>query len=324
MASTDTLVSICCLTYNQEKYIKDALEGFIKQKTNFKYEILIHDDASTDNTVNIIKEYQENYPNIIKIVYERENQYSQGKWCLVKTCKEAQGKYIALCEGDDFWTDENKLQTQVDYLENHSNCTFCFHNATILDMCTNTKIDKFVPQSESLRKYLKSDNIYNVGELELLGFIPTASFMFRTESLTNLPDWFEKCFVQDWPIKLLMTSFGYAYFIDKTMSVYRKNADGSVTTANEEKAKESIDGQIYIIDRKKEFINWIDKFTNFKYKEVFNLRKIEYEIELLLLQKRNKEIIEKQYLKVFDLKTRIKYLIKMYCPSIVKLYKKIK
>ena len=117
MEDNNIMVSICCITYNQEKFIRQALDGFLMQKTNFKYEIIIHDDASTDNTANIILEYEKKYPDIIKPIYQTENQYSKGKKPTLITYKAAQGKYIALCEGDDYWIDENKLQLQVDYME---------------------------------------------------------------------------------------------------------------------------------------------------------------------------------------------------------------
>ena len=100
----DILVSISCITYNHEKYIRDALEGFLMQKTDFKYEILIHDDASTDNTAKIIREYEEKYPDLIKPIYQKENQWSKGNYRISSTFNipRAKGKYIAFCEGDDF------------------------------------------------------------------------------------------------------------------------------------------------------------------------------------------------------------------------------
>jgi glycosyltransferase involved in cell wall biosynthesis len=114
----EPLVSVCCITYNHEKYIREAIEGFLMQETSFPIEILIHDDASTDKTADIIREYEAKYPNIIKPIYQTENQYSKGvgisatyQW------PRAKGKYIALCEGDDYWTDPLKLQKQVDFLE---------------------------------------------------------------------------------------------------------------------------------------------------------------------------------------------------------------
>lgn len=109
--SEKVMVSINCITYNQEEYIAKAIDSFLMQKTDFKYEILIHDDASTDNTANIIREYQEKYPDIIKPIYQKENQYSQGiKRVDYKfNYSRANGKYIAICEGDDYWTDRKSV-----------------------------------------------------------------------------------------------------------------------------------------------------------------------------------------------------------------------
>lgn len=121
------LVSISCITYNHAPYIRQCLEGFITQKTNFAYEVLIHDDASTDGTSEIIQEYENKYPDIIKPIYESENQYQKGvpMGSEVWNVPRAQGKYIALCEGDDYWTDPNKLQKQVDYMEQHPEIDLC-------------------------------------------------------------------------------------------------------------------------------------------------------------------------------------------------------
>lgn len=319
----DIMVSICCITYNQVEYLKDALDGFLKQKTNFKYEVIIHDDASTDGTTEIIKEYEKKYPNIIKPIYEKENQYSKGcKRILNFTFEKAIGKYISLCEGDDYWIDENKLQKQVEYMERHKDCTLCFHNAIVKNMINNLTWS-LVPDGKVAKQNMTKDNIYNVGELELLGFIPTASFMFRRENLKRMPEWYEKCFVGDWPLKLLMTSFGYAYFMDENMSIYRKNAKGSVTVKNNKKEKESIDGKLYILNKKREFINWIDEYTERKYKDVFDFRRMQYNMEELLVKRKNKEILKRGYLKKFNFKQKIKYLIKMYCPNIIELYKKV-
>ena len=123
----DIKVTVWCAAYNHEKYIRSALEGFVMQKTNFKYEVIIHDDASTDNTAKIIREYELKYPEIIKPIYQTENQYQQGKGLLVNYLfPNAKGKYIAFCEGDDYWTDETKLQLQFDYMEK-TDCSLCVH-----------------------------------------------------------------------------------------------------------------------------------------------------------------------------------------------------
>ena len=124
------LVAIKCITYNHEPYIRDALEGFVMQKTDFPFVAIVHDDASTDRTAEIIREYAEKYPDIIKPIYETENQYSKRDGSLArimnKACEDVGARYIALCEGDDYWTDPLKLQKQVDFLESHPEYGMCY------------------------------------------------------------------------------------------------------------------------------------------------------------------------------------------------------
>jgi len=120
MSDKDLMVSIRCLVFNHEKYLRQCLDGFVMQQTNFRFEAVVHDDASTDGSADIIREYAEKYPYIIKPIYEEENQYSKYNGSLSRIMNEAcKGKYIAYCEGDDYWIDPLKLQKQVDYLENH-------------------------------------------------------------------------------------------------------------------------------------------------------------------------------------------------------------
>lgn len=115
------MVTIRCVAYNHEPYIRECLEGFVMQKTNFRFEAIVHDDASTDGTANIIREYAEKYPDIIKPIFETENQYSKRDGSLRRIMNShMKGKYIAMCEGDDYWIDPYKLQKQVDYLEKHA------------------------------------------------------------------------------------------------------------------------------------------------------------------------------------------------------------
>ncbi len=131
METRDVKVSICCITYNQESYIRDALEGFVHQKTDFDFEVLIHDDASTDRTAEIIREYEEQYPEIIKPILQTQNQYSlgltnvSGTWNFPRAVQNG-SKYIAMCEGDDYWTDPLKLQKQVDFMEANPECGLCY------------------------------------------------------------------------------------------------------------------------------------------------------------------------------------------------------
>lgn len=124
----DPLVSICCMTYNHAAFVRQCLDGFMMQKCSFNFEVLIHDDASTDGTQDIIREYEMKYPDVIKPIYQKENQYSKGIDPGLKyNAPRAKGKYIALCEGDDYWTDPYKLQKQVDFLESHPDYVMCSH-----------------------------------------------------------------------------------------------------------------------------------------------------------------------------------------------------
>lgn len=171
------LVSVSCCTYNQEQYISEALDGFIMQKTNFPFEVIVHDDASTDKTADIIREYEEKYPLIIKPIYETENQYSKHDGSIGKILQKVRkGKYIAICEGDDYWIDENKLQMQVDFLENNPDYGLVYtsayqylqvENKVIMTVGVETSFDKLVKEtnyiqnlttcyrSDLLQKYLE-------------------------------------------------------------------------------------------------------------------------------------------------------------------------
>lgn len=123
------LVTICCTTFNHKAFIKECLDGFIMQKTTFPIEIIVHDDASKDGTTEIVKNYEKLHPHLFNNIYQKENQWSQGvKPSPTFVWPKARGKYIALCEGDDFWTDPLKLQKQVDFLENNKEYSLCFTN----------------------------------------------------------------------------------------------------------------------------------------------------------------------------------------------------
>ena len=131
-------VTLICSTYNHEKYIAQAIESFVNQKTTFKYEVVIHDDCSTDKTVDIIKRYAEKYPNLIRPIYEEENQYSKGKKISLEIVSPTiQSKYMCFCEGDDYLVSEEKLQKQYDYMESHPECTLCSHSIKNVDIYGN-------------------------------------------------------------------------------------------------------------------------------------------------------------------------------------------
>lgn len=218
----EILVSVCCLAYNHENYIEDTLKGFLKQKTNFKFEVIIHDDASTDKTANIIKKYAEKNPEIIKPIYQTENQYSKGidveETYMTPILK---GKYVAQCEGDDYWTDELKLQKQVDFLENNPEYCACVHNSILLNMKTKQQQIMY-PQN--------GDRDIEFGQLLGGGgaSFHTSSVMTRIENYSNLPEfYYEIKSFGDYTFNLCLGVEGKIRFIDNVMSVYRYQTPGS-------------------------------------------------------------------------------------------------
>ena len=177
MDNDELMVSIRCLTYNHEPYIRQCLEGFIMHKTNFRFEAVVHDDASTDGTVAIIREYAEKYPNIIKPIYEIENQYSKHDGSLGKIMNAAcTGKYIAMCEGDDYWIDPLKLQKQVDFLESHSD----YYVVGMRSLLYRQDIDKYDIYKNSIHfstSFSVADYIKNI-------LMHTSTFLVRRENIS--------------------------------------------------------------------------------------------------------------------------------------------
>ena len=145
----EPLVSIRCMVYNHEPYLRQCLDGFVMQRTTFPFEAIVHDDASTDGSAAIIREYAERYPDIIKPIYETENQYWKGTiGKIIRSVRNPNAKYFALCEGDDYWTDPLKLQKQVDALEAHPDCFIAFSKVKTVSK-DGTPLDWTIPSKES-------------------------------------------------------------------------------------------------------------------------------------------------------------------------------
>ncbi len=232
--SNTPLVSICCITYNHVAYIRQCIDGFIMQKTDFPFEIIIHDDCSTDGTVDIIREYQEKYPDLIKPIFQKENQYSQGVKSILATFvyPKCSGKYIALCEGDDYWIDENKLQMQVDFLEKNPEYGMCYTNFNKYFQ-RNDSFDIDIFNSD---KKIKTD--YTLEEWILsAGYIAPMSWVFKRELLDSIPKLksldgsfvMVACFLHDSKIKC---------FKDKVTCVYRVLDESAAHTRNIKKLYE--------------------------------------------------------------------------------------
>lgn len=225
------LVSICCTTYNHARYIRQALDGFLSQKCDFPIEILVHDDLSTDGTADILAEYAERYPGVVLPMFETENQYSKGV-PINETFNfpRARGKYIALCEGDDYWREETKLARQIAHMEGDPGCTFCFTNGLIHDESGKAPDRPFLPYyPEDRALYTGKSRAYTLSEMAAFNFIPTASFVFRVDALRSLPPEFtgRRCEHGDLRMKLYLTACGHAWYEHVLGCVYRQNVSGS-------------------------------------------------------------------------------------------------
>lgn len=215
----EPVVSICCLTYNHILYIRQCLDGFMMQKINFPIEILIYDDASTDGTQGIIREYENKYPDIIKPIYQKENQYSKGiKVSLVYNYSRAKGKYIALCEGDDYWTDPYKLQKQVDFLESHPDYVMCSH-----------RFNQYIQEKELLEE--EQDKDFKGADYDLKNLIggkwltQTLTVMYRRSAL-DLKRYAAYGMSMDMILFYELLRNGKGYCFPDIMAVYRVHKGG--------------------------------------------------------------------------------------------------
>ena len=212
------LVTIQCLTYNHEPYIRQCLEGFVMQQTDFCFEVIVHDDASTDGTANIIREYAEKYPNIIKPILERENQWSKKDGSLERIMNEhTHGKYVAFCEGDDYWIDPYKLQKQVDFLETHSGYSMCFHKVAIL--C-------YIQSTSAWNQFTILDKDYNADEILKKWIVPTCSIVMKREVLNYPIKHIENKLNGDIFIVLSSATMGKVRGFSQIMGVYRVSESG--------------------------------------------------------------------------------------------------
>lgn len=255
------MVSICCITYNQEEYIRDALDGFLSQETDFSYEVLIHDDASTDGTADIIREYARQYPEIIKPILQTENQYAKGLTNVSGTYNfpRAKGRYIAMCEGDDYWTDPHKLQRQTDYMEAHPDCSLVFHSACI-------EVQGRALTERRMRPYRRSRRVSPEEIIDKTSGYPTASLMFRADMVKILPDFYVNAPLADIPLQLMAAARGWAYYMDRPMCVYRLGGAFSWTTLMKQGDYERKQRQYYQ-DMKKMYRGF-DRETGGRFHEV--------------------------------------------------------
>jgi glycosyltransferase involved in cell wall biosynthesis len=217
------LVSVCVFAYNHEKYLAEALDSILLQKVNFDFEVIIGEDYSTDATLEIAQCYQAKHSDLIHIVQSGHkskliiNGHPTGRYNLLNTLSKCRGKYIALLDGDDYWIDTQKLQKQVEYLEQHEECSFVFHN--VYTEKTNSG------GAEKLWEPLHPKSFSDINDLDKLlltrNFVPTSSVVMRNNIPEKFPNAFYQVAIGDWPLHLFNLNFGQVKYIEDVMGIYR-------------------------------------------------------------------------------------------------------
>lgn len=255
-------VSVCIITYNHENYIAQALEGALKQKCDFSFEIVIGEDCSSDNTLAICKKFTQQNPDKIRLLHREKNLGMMNNF--VATLKACQGEYIALLEGDDYWTDEFKLACQVEFLERHKDFSICSHNVNIAyeDQVSD---DQWLGQDAQTERNLE-DLLNGSGGA-------TCSLVFRVDALTPIPDWYPKQKGGDWSLQILCASKGKMHYFSDVMGVYRRHAKGAVYYQRLDAQKRGED-QIAVPSKNSlEICDAIDRHFEYRYSHIINYQR---------------------------------------------------
>jgi glycosyltransferase involved in cell wall biosynthesis len=244
-------VSVLVMTYNHANFIRQALESVLMQTTNFAYEILISEDCSTDGTREIVTEFQQRYPDKIRLLLSEQNLHSNA--IVVRGIQAAQGQYIALLDGDDYWTSPDKLQKQVDFLDSHPECAMCFHNAAVV----------YEDGSQKARNWTSphQKEISTLEDMWLGNFIATCSTMFRRGLCGEVPAWYDSLFpITDWPLHLLNAEQGNIGYVNEVMGAYRYHQGGLYSPLSEtRKLEETL-----------KFYKTMNRNLNYRYEKIIN------------------------------------------------------
>ncbi len=298
----EIMVSVICNAYNHELYIEKALKGFVMQKTNFKFEVLVHDDASTDKTADMIRQYEKKYPELIKPIYQTENQYSKKPGLVSKTqYARVSGKYIALCEGDDYWTDPFKLQKQFDAMESNPGIDICAHTASAINATTNKKINTVMPSKKNC--ILSLEQVILGGG----GFVATNSLFFRSSLNDNIPE-FRKFLSLDGTLQIHGSIRGGMLYLKDNMSVYQVGIEHSWTDRMSKNKKDLENHNNKVV----EMLNILDKDLGYKYTDTIKKKILLNEFKDLYYESDIDSIMKEPYRQLFNeltIKRKIKVLV---------------
>ena len=313
-------VSVLCAAYNHEEYLRQTLDSFVNQKTDFPFEVLVNDDASTDSTGDIIREYAARYPEIIRPFYQKENLYSRRinlyDVVFFPACR---GEYIAVCEGDDYWNDPEKLQLQVDWLDAHPEYSACVHNS----------IGRFTDQPDKVLFAQDGDRDIPFEQVVqgMSHAYHTSSILARREFILNPPDYrdvaYHKGYFTDYAIGVRLGLSGKVRFLDRCMSVYRIGSNPSAWSRGVgqeyHKLKRFVSGEIAMLKTVKQH-----PLTEAQEAAIDQVL-LEREYELLYIEGRVDEMVKPPYDKIHKSMGKGRMIsteIKRRLPHLHRLYRK--
>jgi glycosyltransferase involved in cell wall biosynthesis len=258
----NTKVTVLVATFNHESYVRQCLDSVLMQRIPFRVQVLVHDDASTDRTADIVRQYEKEFPGLIKAVCQETNQYSRGRYADEFLLPLSRGEYIAICEGDDYWTDEYKLVKQVEALDANRECDLCIHRAVMINCADGGQ--------SSIGVYGSQDRVVPLVEIVLKerGQIPTASTVIRAKcfeeahAFTTARPWLT---VGDIYTHFFGARRGGAIYIDQPMSAYRYLAPGSWNERTADNPEALADHVRTVVDSYLE----LDELTNRGYHSAF-------------------------------------------------------
>jgi len=283
------VVAVWMSTYNHKDFIAQAIDSVLMQQTNFSYKLFIGEDCSTDNTRSICIDYSNKYPDKIELILNETNIGPMfNSINIFKKCFASGAKYLAMTEGDDYWTDSLKLQKQVDFLEANEDFTLCAHQTLIINE-NNTKKLGVIGEG--------NNSIIPIESIIMHFKMHWSSFVLRSEAL-EIPNWFSELYCGDHSIAILTADKGKVGFINETMSAYRRNTN-SITHSKSFSIGRQIEGEIKLQKQ-------LNEYTNYKYINEFNKRHVLF---LMMWLKSLSNIPERNTLKIKILRYRIALLV---------------
>ncbi len=265
------MVTVRCMTYNHIRFLSRALDSILSQITDFSFEIIVHDDCSTDGTIELIRKYEKKFPNIVKPIYEEENQYSKHDGTIRKKMDlYTTGKYVAVCEGDDYWIDNNKLQRQIDFLEQNKKYSAVFTASLYLNNGKYVYCDR---RSKIERDFNTNEIITGGGD-----FFATASRCCRREAFLDRYEFQNEAIFGDYPSQIALSLKGKIRYFPEAMVVYREPAgnSGSITTITQK----NTESYLKILNNELKWLEDLNSLTDYKYCESIKYRQLLDKYEL--------------------------------------------